>query len=357
MFSSRTTVDRHENDDEFFLPNFCNVQALLVLVVVAELLVLVLELADSGLLHFSWLGFGMNSFFVQWLVLLSAAMLCNMRGVLRRLPLRWGASISYLLIILLTLVCSIAGQSILNSAGNTPWDAWQVLSNVIIAAVMAGIALRYFYLQQQLRQQQQAELRSRLEALQARIRPHFLFNSMNIIASLIGSDPDTAEEVVEDLSELFRASLNVKDTEVSFEEEMALCQKYVSIEQLRLGERLSVKWALDEIPYNLKIPSLLLQPLLENAIYHGIQPLPEGGEVIVLGTYQDGMCVITVTNPLPEQADHRKGGNQVAVENIRHRLSALYGADAKLTLQADGTHFVATLSFPGDRAQLQSKGR
>lgn len=348
MINVPNSVESHENDDDFFLPDFCNVQTLLILVIIAELLVVVLELAGSGLLYFNWLDFGMTSFFVQWVVLLSAALLCNMRGLLRKLPLRRGAAISYLLILLLTLVCSIAAQMILNSGSGQPWDAWQVINNVIIAAVIAGIALRYLYLQQQLRQQQQAQLRSRLEALQARIRPHFLFNSMNIIASLIAVDPDTAEEVVEDLSELFRASLSVKDSLVTFEEELALCRKYVSIEQLRLGERLQIDWQLDEIPYHLKIPSLLLQPLLENAIYHGIQPLPEGGKVMVRGAYQDGMCVITVTNPLPEQLAATSGGNQMAVENIRHRLAALYGSNAKLNLQAENGSFIASLSFPGN---------
>ena len=356
MINIPDNTESHENDDDFFLPDFCNVQALFVLVIIAELLVLVLELAGSGLLYFNWQDFGMNSFFVQWVVLLSAALLCNMRGLLRKLPLRRGAAVSYLLILLLTLVCSIAAQMILNNGNGQPWDAWQVISNVIIAAVMAGIALRYLYLQQQLRQQQQAELRSRLEALQARIRPHFLFNSMNIIASLIAVDPDTAEEVVEDLAELFRASLNVKDNQVDFEEELALCRKYASIEQLRLGDRLKVAWQLDEIPSNLKIPSLLLQPLLENAIYHGIQPLPEGGEVVVRGTYRDDMCVITVANPLPKQLTGNSSGNRMAVENIRHRLSALYGPEGKLSLQADGEYFIARLSFPSDSSLIANAG-
>lgn len=350
---SSNSPESHVNDDDFFLPDFCNVQALLVLVVIAELLLVVLALANGGLLHFDWLSFGMNSLFVQWVVLLSAALLCNMRGLLRKLPLRRGAAISYVLVLLLTLLCSIAAQLILNRGSEQPWDAWQILSNVIIAAVIAGIALRYLYLQQQLRQQQQAQLRSRLEALQARIRPHFLFNSMNIIASLIAVDPDTAEEVVEDLSELFRASLNVKDSQVAFEEEMALCRKYVSIEQLRLGERLRVDWQVDDVPYNLKIPSLLLQPLLENAIYHGIQPLPEGGEVLVRGVYKDGLCRVTVTNPIPPQSAENTGGNRMAVDNIRHRLSALYGSSASLDLQAEGEHFIASLSFPGHSPLMQ----
>jgi two-component system sensor histidine kinase AlgZ len=354
MHNQDMPVAAHRNDDDdFFLPNFCNVQALLSLVIVAELLVLVLELASKGLQRFNWTDLGLSSFFVQWLVLLSAALLCNMRGLLRRLPLLWGVAVSYLLILLLTLLLSIAAQALLPVEVDWQWDMGQILSNVIISAVMAGIALRYFYLQQLLRRQQQAELHARIEALQARIRPHFLFNSMNIIASLIAVDPDTAEQVVEDLSELFRASLQVKNTTVTFAEELDLCQKYVGIEQLRLGERLQVEWQLDTIPQDLQIPSLILQPLLENAIYHGIQPLPEGGLVRVQGEFRDAQCLITISNPLPKQGHQQAEGNHMAVDNIRHRLAALYGKRARLSLQSDEDHFVTSLSFPDDALELR----
>ncbi len=356
--------NRIDQEDDFFLPDFCNVQALLRLVIVAELLVLVWELGLGGLQYFDWYHLGLSSFFVQWLVLLSAAMLCRLRRPLGQLPLVWGAGICYLLILLLTLLCSVLAQVLMSFDISPVWDVWQIIRNVLIGAVMAGIALRYLFLQQQLRQQQQAELRSRLEALQARIRPHFLFNSMNIIASLIAVDPDKAERVVEDLSELFRASLRVKRTEVLFQDELALCQKYTGIEQLRLGERLRLEWQLGAIPANVKIPSLTLQPLLENAIYHGIQPLPQGGVVKVQGVYEAGQCVITISNPIPSPQNFSMGhtqnvsnsgspteGNRVAVDNIRRRLQALYGDKSLLRLQAVGDSYVTTLSYPAQIAE------
>src|SRR5690606_15741716 len=127
------------------------------------------------------------------------------------------------------------------------------------------------YLTQQLRLRQKAELEARIQALQSRIRPHFLFNSMNSIASLIGIDPQAAEAAVEDLSGLFRASLGQSSAEVSLDDEFELCRRYLRMEQLRLGERLRVRWDVDAVPTTLPIPALSLQPLLENAIYHGIQ--------------------------------------------------------------------------------------
>ena len=186
--------------------------------------------------------------------------------------------------------------------GESHWQMYNtgaVMRNVLIAGIMGGIAFRYFYLQHQLRRQEQAELNSRIQALQSRIRLHFLFNSMNIIASLIVVDPDLAEQVVEDLSELFRASLNDdSDHPVALSEELTLCRKYVNIETLRLGDRLHVDWQVEIDEHEVKIPLLTLQPPLENAIYHGIQPLPEGRVVTVRIGEENGKLVVRSRNPL-----------------------------------------------------------
>eukprot|EP01031_Cornospumella_fuschlensis_P016430 gene16430-20080_t len=146
---------------------------------------------------------------------------------------------------------------------------------------MSALLLRYFFLQSQWRRQQQAELRARIESLQARIRPHFLFNSLNSIASLVVIDPYKAEQAVLDLSDLFRASLAKPGTLVSWAEELELSKRYLSIEQYRLGERLQLDWQVDDVPDDLPIPQLTLQPLLENALIYGIQPRIEGGLVRV----------------------------------------------------------------------------
>ncbi|WP_235015357.1 sensor histidine kinase [Oceanicoccus sp. KOV_DT_Chl] len=195
-----------------------------------------------------------------------------------------------------------AGAGVIGGAlngGGWPVDGGRLLTHILICAVLAGIALRYFYLTQQLRLNQRAELQARIQALQSRIRPHFLFNSMNIIASLIAVDQEAAETAVEDLAGLFRASLAEAETQVTLAEELELCRRYTRIEQLRLGQRLQLDWQVDQVPQQLKIPSLSVQPLLENAIYHGIQQLPAGGTVAIAARYAQGVFTLSITNPSP----------------------------------------------------------
>jgi len=222
-----------------------------------------------------------------------------------------------------------------------------LLRNLAISTVVAAVILRHLYIQYQWRQRLQSETRARIEALQARIRPHFLFNSMNIIASLIAVDPETAEAVVEDLSELFRASLNDAGNQVPLQEELDLCERYVRIESLRLGERLQLDWQVDEFPGTVQIPLLTLQPLLENAIYHGIQPLPEGGTIRLRIWVDDNRCNVEITNPLPPaNTRYQSQGNRMALNNIRSRLSVLYGSRAELSTTAADGRYATTLRFP-----------
>lgn len=335
---------------EFFIPDLCNVQAVLFLVLVAELLALVLELAAHGLRGLSWQSFAITSLFLLWSFLLSAAILCQLRSRLSHWPLALSAMSCYLIILLVVAVNSLVGEWLLSTNSvDAGFDPWRLATHVIICAVLAGIALRYFYLTQQLRLRQKTELQARIQALQSRIRPHFLFNSMNIIASLIAIDQEAAEVAVEDLAALFRASLAEADAEVALEEELALCRRYARIEQLRLGDRLQMDWQVDKLPPETRIPGLTLQPLLENAIYHGIQQIPEGGTVSLVGAVEDGMVVLEVTNPVPLQQVKpvaRNEGNRLAQQNIHQRLQVLYGPRAGLfTELSDGVHR-ATIRYP-----------
>ena len=351
---------RNEVEEDFFLPDLCQAQSILFLVLIAELLVLVLVLASSSLLSFSWSKMGLVSLFVQWVVLTSATVLCNFRPLLMRMSIFYATLTGYGIILSLTLIFSILGEWI-TMLPDMPWNLEQtgnVSRNLIVAAVMTGIAFRYFFLQHQLRRQEQAELNSRIQALQSRIRPHFLFNSMNIIASLISVDPDTAEEVVEDLSVLFRASLNQSsDQPVLLAEELALCQKYVHIESLRLDERLQVNWHINVDPQTVKIPLLTLQPLLENAIYHGIQPLPEGGVVEVVIDRYDNKLVASISNPLADAIEAPLQGNRMALDNIRRRLETIYGASASIVSRKDEAIFNTTISYPLDDESARGNRR
>ena len=333
---------------EFFIPDLCNVQALLFLVLVAELLAIVLELAANGIALFDWQSFSLTSLFVQWVFLLSAVLLCQLRQRLSHWPVRAAATSCYLLILLVVAVASLLGQWLLrggiNGQGSTDYHA--LLTHIAICAVLAGIALRYLFLTQQLQLRQQAELQARIQALQSRIRPHFLFNSMNIIASLIPVDQEAAETAVEDLAGLFRASLAEVETQVTVAEELELCRRYVRIEQLRLEDRLQVEWRVEGLPPGLKIPTLSIQPLLENAIYHGIQGLPEGGLVTIEAQYQAGQFSVTVSNPMLNSADSSTAGNQLALDNINLRLQALYGPKAGLSTERGAQQFRAHIRYP-----------
>ena len=341
-------VDQEEPEEDFFLPDICQAQSILLLVLIAELLVFVVVLANSRLIGFNWVQFGLASLFVQWIVLLSAAVLCNFRPLLMKMSVPLATVTGYGMILSVTLIFSL-GVEWLTQTEEMAWSesSGNVVRNLIVAAVMAGMAFRYFFLQHQLRRQEQVELNSRIQALQSRIRPHFLFNSMNIIASLISIDPDTAEEVVEDLSVLFRASLNdSSDKPVLLEEELALCEKYAHIESLRLDDRLRVEWEIEVDETQVRIPLLTLQPLLENAIYHGIQPLPEGGVVSVHIGQKLDQLVVTITNPLPSSEFSYEEGNRMALDNISRRLNAIYGERTSLVAGARETTFQTIISYP-----------
>ncbi|HSM30602.1 MAG TPA: histidine kinase, partial [Woeseiaceae bacterium] len=188
--------------------------------------------------------------------------------------------------------------------------------------------------------------------LQALIRPHFLFNSMNTIASLTRTDPRQAEEAVEDLSDLLRANLNTAKNRTSLKQELETAAIYQRIEKLRLGDRLRVKWDVGDLPMRALIPSLTIQPLLENAIYHGIELLPDGGEVTVTGRREDKDLVIAMSNPVASGTERSKHGNKMAMSNIRQRFELAYGSRAAVDVADEKDRFTVTLRFPLEKAEV-----
>lgn len=334
---------------ESLLPNLCSTPSVLGLVLVGELLAVVLVLVQAPLSHFSWAVLGVMSLLVQWIVLLSAALLCQLSNSLNRASAVKGGLAAYGLVLLISLIVLIMAQ----------WFLYRFLvpaelfKNMLIAAIVAGIMLRFLYIQQQLRVQQQAELQARIASLHARIRPHFFFNTLNAVASLIPVKPGQAERMIEDLSQLFRASLKEPHL-VPLSEEIDICRRYIAIEQIRLGDRLSVVWedSLDGSGDSYSLPSLILQPVIENAIYHGIQRLPEGGEVTIKIKMLDDQLLIHVINPLPVLSDTGTDklpelkGNQMAIDNIRHRLQAHYEGNARLETRENSNFYEVILSLP-----------
>jgi two-component system sensor histidine kinase AlgZ len=342
-------------DEQFFLPSFCDGRIVFAAIVITELLAFVLVLASPGLLDDPWRSLGLISLLMQWIALTSAAVLCLARPFLYRLGNRGAGVASYLLVLLVTAaVVEMAFQLVSASPLTIPVDPGEhsvfLLRSLTISTVIAAVILRYLYVQYQWRQQLRAEARARIQALQARIRPHFLFNSMNTIAALTRSHPEVAETAIEDLADLFRASLGQADDRATLGDELELARRYLNIEALRLGDRLSVAWDIDALPPEVKVAPLMLQPLLENAIYHGIEPLPAGGTIRVTGQMSEDMVEITITNPVPAGGSclpHR--GSQIAQENIRQRLLLAFGDTARLETSVQDGEYRVTLRYPGER--------
>ena len=217
--------------------------------------------------------------------------------------------------------------------------------NLGVSAIVTAIVLRYFYMQHDWRKQTRAHAHARLQALQACIHPHFLFNTLNTIASLLRFDPDRAESAVEDLAELFRASFRDVQRLITIQDEIDICQQYLRIEGLRLDQRLQVAWQIDNLPRDALIPPLCLQPLLENAVYYGIQPLPEGGVITITSVRDGNQLTIEIENPCV--ADIQKSrGLGIAQDNVRERLKVYFGGQGKLTIYQESNCYRASLRIP-----------
>ena len=351
---------KDKQSEGFFLPDFCQTGSVFMVVLVSELLALTLSLVRFQADIF-WQQLGRYSLIILWIALLSTALLCMSRPLLRRLTDLKAGIVSYLLVLLVTLLVSIAGiwiegrlqgQLSTQNLANTG-----LISTLLVAAILAAIVLRFFFLQAQYRKRIIIAADAKLQALQARIQPHFLFNSMNIIAGLIPSNPVLAEKLIEDLADLFRASLSEHRSQVSLQSEIDLCKRYLGIEQLRLGDRLQCQWQLPESMDAVHIPPLTLQPLIENAIYHGIQPLVEGGLVSISVTIAKGRCRIIIANPVLANGARNKEGNNIAVDNIRQRLQMLYQERASLHMQIDQQQCVVTLILPCEEVRYENTNR
>jgi len=339
--------------DGLFLPDLCNIRILLLVIVIAEMLSFILTLAGSPAGQ-GWQDLGLISLFVQWVALISVLLLCLSRPWLAKFKNQQAGFISFFIINLVTLFVTELSFNyvvIAEVERSTAGHIDLLLRNLGISVIVSLLTLRYFYLQYQSSKSVLAENTSRIEALQARIRPHFLFNSMNIIASLTRSNPKLAEQAVENLAQVFRASLSDIKKQISLQEEISICKSYLKIEALRLGERLKVDWQIDSDVEKDMIPPLLLQPLIENAVTHGIEPLKQGGAVFIRARHNDenSMLEIQVVNPCDDTNDQCKPsnkGNQIALKNINQRLEALYEGESHLYINKEDKQYTATISIP-----------
>ena len=354
MSTAREPAAREiEHSGQLYLPDFCTPRAVLLTVIICELTALVLALARNEEVLGFWPDLGRTSMFLLWIGLCGAALLCVLRGYLnRQSPAKGSAMVLALTAILVLIISAVTywfgnNPSWMENNVFTPHDQWTFLvRNVLIALVVTALALRYFYVTHEWRYNVELQARARVHALQARIRPHFLFNSMNTIAALTRSNPARAEEAVQDLADLFRANLNEKRNEIPLAEEIEVARTYQRMEQLRLGERLRVDWKVDALPRDALVPGLMVQPLLENAIYHGVEPRPTGGVVTVVGEFNKGMITIVVRNPLPVANLTVRDGNRLALANIKERLDLMYGDRATVKAGRFDEEYIVTLRFP-----------
>jgi two-component system sensor histidine kinase AlgZ len=348
-----TGRDKPAATDSFFLPDLCAPAAVLGVVLIAELAAIALALARQPAWDMFFNELAKTSLLTLWLVLTSAATLCGLRRYLGRFPLRAATLLTVVAVMAVVWLVSEAIYWVGDYFGADvagPWfpadRGFFVSRNLVLGAILTAVMLRYFYVTHEWRLNVERQATSRILALQARIRPHFLFNSMNTIAELTRRDPAAAESAVEDLSDLFRASLSDAREMVRLADELEITRVYERIERQRLGPRLQVNWATDELPEDARIPSLTLQPLLENAIYHGVEPLPEPGPIEIEGRRKGDMLYVSIRNPLPVSQLRKEPGNRIAVGNIRERLELAFGPRANLSTAIDATHYEVSLAFP-----------
>lgn len=336
-------------------PSICSLRMTLAVMAVTQLSVLLIGLGRLQGLGWPWLG--VVTPYAQSLALLCALVVCLSRAWLERLSPRGAWIGSWLIAVIVACAFSYAAAVVGTVLGYGPGRAglaifmWQ---SVLAVALVTMALLRYLFIRSQWRSELTAQADARVQALQARIRPHFLFNSLNTIASLIRDEPEGAERATEDLADLFRGSLQKADRLIPMAEELALARKYLDMEQRRLGDRLVVHWETAELPGDAQVMPLILQPLLENAVTHGIQQLPEGGRIKVFGRAEPENIVLTVSNPVPAAqpsetspaSPARMQGHGMALQNIRARLELAFRDGAQLMTHRDADRFFAVLTIP-----------
>jgi two-component system sensor histidine kinase AlgZ len=324
------------------LPDFRNMGTVL------RIVLLVNAIALTGLLARATSLKGLQADVLQGAALLQPALLSSLLllylidPVLQRL--RYGQGVVLVLAVVAAvclLVDWLAGDLLYAPEG--PGD-FRHLRQVLVSSAITLALLGYFRLRTQALTPATHE--ARLQALQARIRPHFLFNTINAVLSIVRADPKRAETALEDMADLFRTAMTDPHELVSLDNETKLARQYLAIETLRLGDRLQVQWDIGDVAMETLIPPLVLQPLLENAVYHGIEPLPQGG-VIEIRLYRErDELHLVVRNPAQASTASHPNGHRLALSNIRERLSLLFDVEAQYQVERDEQHYQVHIVIP-----------
>jgi two-component system, LytTR family, sensor histidine kinase AlgZ len=319
------------------LPDFRNLGVMARVLVAVNALALLAALYETDGFAAVLERFTHIAAFLEPLLLVELIVLSALSIVLVRMPL-WAGWLA-----VAATVTALAGAYQQLVLALAPQVAPALERTLLLAAAVAGGLLGYFRLHTKAFSPALAE--ARLQALQARIRPHFLFNSLNAVLALIRRDPKRAERALEDLADLFRTLMADARDFVRLADEIALLERYADIEQLRLGERLRVVWELDAAPSDALLPPMVLQPLLENAVYHGIEPGTGPGEIRVRIERRGERVLATIDNPHLEQGGQR-AGNRMALENIRERLALFFDAEARLESKIANGRYRVEIEIP-----------
>lgn len=341
---------------EIVIPDCCNIGVIFrVLLAVNGAALVVAVLAKTGLVAGA-LAFVESSILLEPACLSSLLALCGLRRLIRSMPL-WAQRAACALVpaAVTGLITRFLFANVLILDSFSQGTLYQGM----VVAGLFGIVLQHYF-ELRTRAFSPALAEARLQALQARIRPHFLFNSLNAVLSLIRTEPQRAETTLEDLADLFRVLMRDARDITSLEDEIRLCKQYLSIEKIRLGERLQVQWEATNVSRDTlrkaQVPSLLLQPLLENAVHYGVEPASEPVTIQIRISRSVDRIEIAVINPVPGSApgiDAASAGNHMALDNIRQRLALLHDVEAQLTTNLAHGFFEVRLRLPYVKGSLK----
>jgi two-component system, LytTR family, sensor histidine kinase AlgZ len=340
----------NQNNAPQRLPNFRNLGTVLRIILLVNGIALLGAVSDATTFSALQNNLLQGSALLQPVLLTSLLLLYAINPILPRVTYWQGVAAVVMAGMVTTLMIDALGGGIFADAGETV--AYRYTRHVVVSAAVSLTLLMYFRLRTQ--SLSPAKQEARLQALQARIRPHFLFNTINAVLSIVRADPKRAETALEDMADLFRMAMTEPRELVELSKEVELAHQYLAIEALRLGERLKVNWDTQNMPPDALIPPLMLQPLLENAVYHGIEPLPQGGEIEVQLYLDNNQLHLKVNNPAQAQTEPHSNGNKMALSNIRERLALLFDVEAQYQVESDANHYQVHIRIPYVTIKAQS---
>lgn len=336
---------------EGFLPNFCQGPIVLHVIVVAQFLAVAITVLVPPLTRQVFLDLFLVSLFVQWIALTSISVLCLTGRFLNNLPEHRALIMAYLLLLCVTWAVGECALWLLSqfdviASPRPDWYAVFHVQNLTVSAIINALVLRYLVARHQLQLKTRSVERARAEVLRNKIRPHFLFNSMNIIASLTRRAPAKAEAAIEDMADLFRVMLDDDNDLSPIHNEISIARKYLKLERLRLDRRLKVNWKTQGLPRAAKTPVLILQLLLEHVVHNAVEQMSDTGIIQLSVRFNDqSELEIELTAPYPESASEAMT-DTAGLENIRLRLNDHYSGKAVMRVNSGNGQIFVKINHP-----------